>query len=68
MKCVHNGVIDTTPPDTCQGVVFLEPHDVVTLANYQFDTDVFLYVQGVLLVSFVTGHFLGRTVRWLGKS
>ncbi len=66
MKCVHNGVIDNTSPDLCQGVVFLEPHDVITNSN-QFDSEAFSIVTVGLLVAFITGHLAGRTVRWLGK-
>jgi hypothetical protein len=66
MKCVHNGVIDNTSPDLCQGVVFLEPHDVIT-NSHQFDGELFSIVLTALLVAFITGHFAGRVVRWLGK-
>lgn len=67
MKCVFNGVINNTPIDECQGVVFLEPHDVVNNASPQFDVEIFSIVLGALLFAFVSGHVIGRVMRLLGK-
>ncbi|KZX70392.1 hypothetical protein A3712_08360 [Vibrio sp. HI00D65] len=67
MKCVYNGVIDSTSPDLCQGVVFLEPHDLVAVQEQPFDTELFTIIITALFVSFITGHFTGRVSRWLGK-
>ncbi|EJU9865825.1 hypothetical protein [Vibrio vulnificus] len=67
MKCVHDGIISDTPPNECQGVVFLEPHDTLGYQLTEFDSELFGLVLGALLASFLIGHFAGRTVRWLGK-
>ncbi|EGR1263582.1 hypothetical protein DYB13_17740 [Vibrio cholerae] len=67
MKCVFNGTIDSTPPDLCQGVVFIEPHDVIQTQLIEFDSEIAVTVIGALLGAFVTGHVFGRVIRWLGK-
>lgn len=67
MKCVFDGVINNTPIDECQGVVFLEPHDVVNNQSLQFDVDIFSMILGALLFAFVSGHVIGRVLRILGK-
>jgi len=67
MKCVYNGVIDNTSKELCQGVIFLEPHDIELIHNPPFDSELFTIVITVLFVSFITGHFTGRVTRWLGK-
>lgn len=69
MKCVSNGVIDNTPPDLCQGVIFIEPHDLINMTHpeFAFNQDVFNQVVGGIILAFVLGHFSGRVVRWLGK-
>jgi hypothetical protein len=35
---------------------------------FAFDTEVFAVVEGALIFAFLTSHYGGRVVRWLGKS
>lgn len=69
MKCVSNEVIDNTAPELCQGVIFIEPHDLINMTRpeYEFNQDVFNQVLGGIILAFVIGHICGRVVRWLGK-
>lgn len=39
---------------------------LVTL--FAFDSEVFAIVEGALILAFLTSHFAGRIVRWLGKT
>jgi hypothetical protein len=34
---------------------------------FAFDSEVFAIVELALIIAFLTSHFAGRTVRWLGK-
>lgn len=34
---------------------------------FSFDAQVFAIVEGGLIIAFLTSHFTGRVVRWLGK-
>lgn len=68
MKCIHNGMMTDTPPDTCQGVVFLEPSDVVTNPQAQFSQETFSMVLSALLFAFIAGHVIGRVLRLMGKA
>jgi hypothetical protein len=35
---------------------------------FAFDPEVFAIVEGALILAFLTSHFAGRIVRWLGKT
>ncbi len=65
MKCLVDGQVTTDTIATCTGYVLLEPVDVQAVQT--FDSELYTTVTGILLVSFLTGHLAGRTVRWLGK-
>ncbi|WP_345335974.1 hypothetical protein [Ferrimonas pelagia] len=55
-------------PEVCNEYVIMGAGDFLTLSvGRAFDTEVFTTAAGLLLLSFVTGHFAGRLVRWLGK-
>jgi len=35
---------------------------------FAFDAELFAIVEGALILAFLTSHYGGRVVRWLGKS
>ncbi|EDP60914.1 hypothetical protein [Vibrio sp. AND4] len=54
--------------DNCDGYV------LISAAEYQqykepvlFNSDLFLYVSGVLLINMLVGHWVGRVVRLMNK-
>ncbi|WP_139800039.1 hypothetical protein [Plesiomonas shigelloides] len=64
-----DGVIDIIDgASRCNGTVqIIEAQSIVYLTPQGFDMQLASLVIGGLLLSFVTGHFGGRVVRWLGK-
>ncbi|WP_429065834.1 hypothetical protein [Aeromonas veronii] len=68
---VANGqaIITQDTGDNCQGYVLVTvteyKQQVGALSN--FDKDVAYEVSGFMLLTFMSGHFAGRLVKWLGK-
>lgn len=68
---VNNGQAQITQDqlDTCSGYVLVTvteyKQQVGALSN--FDKDVAYEVSGFMLLTFLSGHFAGRLVKWLGK-
>ena len=57
-----------TQVDLCEGYVLISSQEY---QEYQepilFNSDLFLYVSGVLLINMVVGHWAGRVVRLMSK-
>lgn len=66
---VCDGVIEIIDgASRCTGTVSaLEAQSIVYLFPSGFDVELFAMVNGAMLLSFITGHFCGRVVRWLGR-
>lgn len=66
---VCDGVIEIIDgASQCNGQLqIVEAQSIVYLTPQGFDFQLSSLVIGALLVSFLTGHFGGRVVRWLGK-
>lgn len=66
MKCLIDGVIKTAENiNICfasGGAAIIPQSDYPS-----FNTDFFLLINGFILLSFITGHFSGRIVRWMSK-
>ena len=56
------------PSGTCEGVTsWVDMSDIKAINPLtEFDQVVFGQVNGIILISFLTGHFAGRFVKWMG--
>ena len=75
-----NGFIVITPETDCTEFVLVDPIEFENLQSgslqqmqetlhllFSFDAQTFATVELSLLMAFLTSHFGGRVVRWLGK-
>jgi len=83
MKCVvldGDGFLKATTETTCTDFVLLNPVEFENLQSgslqqmeqtlnllFAFDYEVFGIIEGALILAFLTSHYAGRMVRWLGK-
>tara|TARA_R110002167_G_scaffold231963_2_gene437173 strand:+ start:11818 stop:12069 length:252 start_codon:yes stop_codon:yes gene_type:complete len=72
--------IELTTETVCSEFVLLSQSDLLSLESgsleqmnetlhmlFAFDPEVFAIVEGALILAFLTSHYGGRIVRWLGK-
>lgn len=66
MKCLlNNELINVSSSAECftaGGEILLSQSDYPS-----FNTEFFILINGFILLSFLTGHFSGRLVRWMSK-
>lgn len=48
---------------------FTKANDLISVLNalFAFDAELFAIVEGAMIMGFLSSHFGGRVVRWLGK-
>ncbi|PSU02971.1 hypothetical protein C9I92_25015 [Photobacterium ganghwense] len=65
----NQATISNAPSNECQGYMIPSAVEYQSFINPSLEIDVELFnlVSGALLVTFITGHVLGRIVRYLGK-
>lgn len=57
-----------THVDLCEGYVLISAQEYQDHNNpVLFNSDLFLYVSGALLINMIVGHWTGRVVRLLNK-
>jgi len=66
MKCLTSQV--AVEVSTMQECFVQGGQAIVTAADVPtFNTEFFLLIHGFIMLSFITGHFGGRMVRWMNK-
>lgn len=75
-----SGLLQLTSETDCSEFVLMTQAEVLKLQSgsleqmnetlhllFAFDPEVFAIVEGALILAFLTSHYGGRIVRWLGK-
>lgn len=74
------GLVEVTTESTCSEFVLMTGPELTAIQSqpltqmldlltllFSFDVEVFAIVESALILAFLTSHFAGRVVRWLGK-
>jgi len=71
-----NSLVYEGVADTCPNLALVTSSELSSVNNlselmevyFAFDSALFGVIEGALITAFLTSHFAGRVVRWLGKS
>lgn len=63
-----NLIANNTPVGDCLDFVLLAATEYTPITDGGFNSDLFLYISGALLINFVVGHTTGRIIRLMSKA